>query len=59
MEIDELISGVIIEKMGKILSEALIELAEILNPFSSRFFSFFNLTLLGSPDRIPVKPFGN
>jgi hypothetical protein len=49
----------IIPKMGKILSEALTEPAEILNPFSFRSFSFFNFTLLGSLNKISAELFNN
>jgi hypothetical protein len=41
------------------LSEAFVKLAEILNLFSSRFFSFFNFALLGSPDRTFTESFSN
>jgi hypothetical protein len=43
-------------KINKMLSEAPVKPAEILNPFSSRFFSFFNLALLGSFNRTPAEP---
>jgi hypothetical protein len=49
----------VISKINKILSEVLVKSAEILNLFSSRFFSFFNLALLGFFDRIPAEFFGN
>jgi hypothetical protein len=49
----------IIPEINKILSETPVKPAEILNPFSSRFFSFFNLALLDFPDKILVKLFNN
>jgi hypothetical protein len=49
----------IIPKINKILSEAPVKPAEILNFFSSRFFFFFNLALLDSPDKILTKLFNN
>jgi hypothetical protein len=55
IEIDELISGVIIEKVDKMLSETPVKPAEILNPFSPRSSSFLNFALLGSPNKIPAK----
>jgi hypothetical protein len=57
MEIDELILGIIIKEMGEMLSEAFLEFAEILNLFSSRFFSFLDSALLGFFDRTPAEPF--
>jgi hypothetical protein len=59
MEIDELISGIVIKKIDKILSETLVKPAEILNLFSSRSFSFFNFALLDSPNKILIKSFSN
>jgi hypothetical protein len=59
MEIDELISGIIIKKIGKILSETPVKSAEILNPFSLRSFSFFNLTLLDSFNRTLAESFNS
>jgi hypothetical protein len=59
MEIDELISGVIVKKMGKILFKAPVKLAKILNLFSPQFFSFFNFTLLGFLDRTPAEFFNS
>jgi hypothetical protein len=41
------------------LSEAFIKLTEILNPFLSQSFSFFNFTLLNSSNRTPAEPLGN
>jgi hypothetical protein len=49
----------IIPEINEILSEISIELAEILNLFSFRFFSFFNFALLGSPGKIFIKLFDN
>jgi hypothetical protein len=46
-------------EVDELLLEALIKPAEILNPFSPRFFSFLNLTLLNSPNRTLAKPLGN
>jgi hypothetical protein len=46
-------------EINKILSEIPAKLAEILNPFSSRFFFFFNLTLLGFFNRTLAEPFNN
>jgi hypothetical protein len=59
MEIDELISGIIIKKIDKILSETPVKPAEILNPFSSRFFSYFNFALLGFSNKISAEPLSN
>jgi hypothetical protein len=59
MEIDELISRVIVKKMGKILLKALVKPTEILNLFSPRSFSFFNFTLLNSSGKTPAEPFNN
>jgi hypothetical protein len=49
----------IIPKINKILSEAPAESAKILNPFPSRFFSFFNFALLGSPNKTPAEFLNN
>jgi hypothetical protein len=49
----------IIPKINKILSKTLVKLAEILNPFSSQFFFFFNLALLGFPSKIFAEFFNN
>jgi hypothetical protein len=49
----------VISKVDKMLSEALVEPAEILNLFSFRFFSFFNFALLGFSDRIPAELLSN
>jgi hypothetical protein len=49
----------IISKIDKILSKALVEPAEILNFFSSRFSFFFNLTLLDFPGKILTELFNN
>jgi hypothetical protein len=49
----------IIPKIDKILSEAPVKPAEILNLFSSRFFFFFNFALLNSFNRTPAKLFNN
>jgi hypothetical protein len=49
----------IIPEINKILSEIPVKPAEILNLFSSRFFSFFNLTLLGFFGRIFTELFNN
>jgi hypothetical protein len=49
----------VISEVSKILSKALAEPAEVLNPFSSRFFSFFNFTLLDSPGRTPAEFLNN
>jgi hypothetical protein len=38
-------------EMDKLLLETLAKLAEILNPFSSRSFSYFNPALLDFPGR--------
>jgi hypothetical protein len=46
-------------KVNEILSEAPVKLAEVLNLFSPRFFSFFNFALLGFFGRIPAEPFDN
>ena len=46
-------------KINKILSETLVKLTEILNPFSLRSFFFLNFTLLDSPGKIPAKPLSN
>jgi hypothetical protein len=46
-------------EMDEMMSGALIEFAEVLNPSSPRFFFFFDLALLGFPDRIPAEPFGS
>jgi hypothetical protein len=59
MKIDELISGVIIKKMDKVLSEIPVKLAKILNPFSFRFSFFLNFALLDSPGKISVKSLNN
>jgi hypothetical protein len=59
MEIDELISGIIIREIGKILSEIPVKPAEILNLFSSRFFFFLNFALLNSPSKTFTELFGN
>jgi hypothetical protein len=44
-------------EIDKILSEAFIKPAEILNFFSPRFFFFVDFALLGSPGRISAEPF--
>ena len=59
MEIDELISGIVIKKVNKMSSKAPTKPAEILNPSSPRFFSFLNPTLLDFSGKTPAKPFGN
>jgi hypothetical protein len=46
-------------EVNEILSEAPAEPAEILNPFSSRFSSFFDFALLDSPDKTPAEPLGS
>jgi hypothetical protein len=46
-------------EIDKILSEIPVEPAEILNPFSSRFFSFFDSALLDSFGKISAKLFGS
>jgi hypothetical protein len=46
-------------KIDEILSKVPIKSAEILNPFSPRFFFFLNFTLLDSPNKIPAKFLGN
>jgi hypothetical protein len=46
-------------KINKILSEALVKPAKILNSFSSRSFSFFNFALLNSPNKISAEPLNN
>jgi hypothetical protein len=46
-------------EINEILSRALVKPAEILNPFSLRFSSFFDFALLGFPDRTPIEPLGN
>jgi hypothetical protein len=59
MKIDELILGIIIKKIDKILSEAPAKFAEILNLFSPRSFFFFNFALLNSFNRTPAELFNN
>jgi hypothetical protein len=44
-------------KADKLLLKAFAELAEILNLFSSRSFSFLNLALLGFFGKIPAEFF--
>jgi hypothetical protein len=46
-------------KINEILSEISVKPAEILNPFSPRFFSFFDLALLGFSGKTPVESLGN
>jgi hypothetical protein len=46
-------------EVNEILSGVPAKPAEILNLFSPRSFSFFNLALLGFPDRTPAELFGN
>jgi hypothetical protein len=46
-------------KVNKILSETFVKFIKILNPFSPRFFSFFNLTLLDFSDRTLAELFNN
>jgi hypothetical protein len=59
MEIDELILGVIMEKVGEMLLEISVKFAEVLNPFSPRFSSFLNFALLGFPGRTPAESFSS
>jgi hypothetical protein len=59
MEIDELILGIIVEEVGKILSEAPLEPAEVLNPFSPRSSFFLDFALLGSFGRTLTEPFSS
>jgi hypothetical protein len=49
----------IIPEVNKMLSETLVKPAKVLNFFSSQFFSFLNLALLGSPGKISAKLFNN
>jgi hypothetical protein len=49
----------IIPEIGEILSEVSVKPAEILNPSSSRFFFFFDFTLLNFPGRILIKFFNS
>jgi hypothetical protein len=49
----------IIPEMSKILSEAPVKPAKILNPFSSQNFFFFDLALLNSPNKTPAKLLNN
>jgi hypothetical protein len=49
----------VISKISKILSEAPVKPAEILNLFSFRFFSFFDFALLGFSGRIFAEFFSN
>jgi hypothetical protein len=49
----------IISKIGKMLSEAPVKSAEVLNLFLSRFFSFLNFALLGFFGRILAKLFNS
>jgi hypothetical protein len=49
----------VIPKIDKISSEIPAKPAEILNPFSSRFFSFLNFTLLDSFNRTFAEFFNN
>jgi hypothetical protein len=49
----------IISKINKILSKAPVKPAKILNSFSSRSFSFFNLALLDFPGKILTEFLGN
>jgi hypothetical protein len=46
-------------EIDEILSKIPVKSAKVLNPFSSRFFSFFNLALLDFSNKIPVKSFSN
>jgi hypothetical protein len=46
-------------EVDELLLEAFAKPAEVLNPFSSRFFSFFNPALLGFPGKILAKFFNN
>jgi hypothetical protein len=56
MEIDELISGIIIKKISEILSEIPLKPAKILNPFSPQSFSFLNPVLLNSFNKTLTEP---
>jgi hypothetical protein len=49
----------VISKISKILSETPVKPAEILNLFSSRFSSFLNFALLGSPNKTLAKFFNS
>jgi hypothetical protein len=56
---DREIKNILDLEMDEILSGIPVKPAEILNLFSPRFFSFLNLALLDSPDRISVKSLSN
>jgi hypothetical protein len=56
---DKKMRNIINLKIDEILSEAPAKPAKILNPFSSRSSSFFNLALLNSPGKIFAKFFNN
>jgi hypothetical protein len=49
----------VIPEVSEILLEVPVKFAEILNLFSSRFFSFFDFALLGFPDRTFAESFNN
>jgi hypothetical protein len=49
----------VIPKISKILSKIPVKPAKILNPFSSRSFSFLNLTLLDFFNKTPTKFLSN
>jgi hypothetical protein len=49
----------IVPEVGKILSKVFVKFAEILNPFSSRFFFFFDLALLSFSDKTLAESFGS
>jgi hypothetical protein len=46
-------------EIDKLLFEAPVKSAKVLNSFSSRFFSFLDLALLNSPGKIPAEFFNN
>jgi hypothetical protein len=59
IEIDELISGIVVKEVGEMLLEVLAEFAEILNLSLSQFSFFLDFALLGFSDRIPAAPLSN